>query len=105
MNIPKSFTLVLEGVVRTEEHAVALAKLLVSCLVVRGAQLSIVKRLESDYVVNIHTNLLTWIGKRLSAYEANKNKKLKNTSILFFRALVPLLSSVESRDALRMCVV
>jgi cohesin complex subunit SA-1/2 len=68
----------------------------------RGAQLAIVRRLDSQDLVNIHTSLLTWIGKRLGALEANKKKAARNTAATFFKALTPLLASVESRDALRM---
>jgi cohesin complex subunit SA-1/2 len=68
----------------------------------RGAQLAIVRRLDSQDVVSIHTSLLTWLGKRLSTFETNKNKKARNTAAAFFKAMTPLLASVESRDALKM---
>ncbi|CCM03065.1 uncharacterized protein FIBRA_05185 [Fibroporia radiculosa] len=95
-----SFTLVIEGIVHTEDHTVALAKLLASCLVIRGAQLSIVRKLDGPHIVKIHTTALSWIGKKLVTYESSKNKKARNRAILFFKALLPLLSSVDSRDAL-----
>ncbi|EGO01292.1 hypothetical protein SERLA73DRAFT_87834, partial [Serpula lacrymans var. lacrymans S7.3] len=97
----ESFTLVLDGVVQGEEHSVSLAKQLASSFIIRGAQLSVVRRLDSKFVVQIHTNLLTWIVKRLTTYETNKNKKSRNLAILFFRVMLPLLTSVESRDALK----
>ena len=73
-------------------------------MMIRGAQLAVVKRLGSDHIIAIHTALLTWIGKRIAAYETNKNKKSRNMAILFFKAMVPLLASIDSRDALRMYV-
>lgn len=82
----------------------ALAKMLSGCLWIRGAQLSVVRRLDSQHIINIHTTLLTWIGKRLALYEANKNKKGRNTAVLFFKVLHPLTAPVQSRDALKMCV-
>lgn len=82
----------------------ALAKMLSGCLWIRGAQLSVVRRLDSQHIINIHTTLLTWIGKRLALYEANKNKKGRNTAVLFFKVLHPLVAPVQSRDALKMCV-
>ena len=85
-----------------ETHAVALAKQLASSFLIRGAQLSVVRRIDSQYVVQIQTGLLTWIGKRLATYESNKNKKSRKTAILFFRVLIPLLATLESRDALKM---
>lgn len=68
---------------------------------IRGAQLSVVKKLDSQYIVKTHTNLLTWIVKRIGTYEAAKNKKARKTAISFFRVLQPLLAAVDSRDALK----
>ncbi|KAG1740516.1 uncharacterized protein EDB91DRAFT_353827 [Suillus paluster] len=99
--LKESFTLVLDSVVRGEERAVALAKQLGQSFMIRGAQLSIIKRLDSQYIVQTHTNLLTWIVKRIGTYEAAKNKKSRKTAILFFRVLQPLLIAVDSRDALK----
>lgn len=96
--------MVLDGVVHDESHSVALAKLFNTAFVVRGSQLSILRRLDSQFVVEIHTTLLTWIGKRLTAYQTNKNKKSLKTGVLFFRVLLPLLVVIQSRDALRMWV-
>jgi cohesin complex subunit SA-1/2 len=98
----QSFTLVLDSVVRGEERAVALAKQLGQSFMIRGAQLSVVKRLDSQYIVQTHTNLLTWIVKRISTYEVAKNKKARKMAILFFKVLQPLLAAVDSRDALKM---
>jgi cohesin complex subunit SA-1/2 len=69
---------------------------------IRGAQLSIVRRLDSQHVMTVHTALTTWIAKHIGAYESNNNKGLRNTAVLFFRVLIPLLATVDSRDALRM---
>ncbi|KAF8153202.1 hypothetical protein B0H34DRAFT_800432 [Crassisporium funariophilum] len=99
--LQESYTLVLDGVVRNEGNSVQLAKLLSTCFVVRGSQLSILRRLETQYIVKIHMNLLTWIGKRIAMYEKNKNKKALKNAIGFFRVLVPLLGAVQSRDALK----
>lgn len=100
----QAFTLVLDNVVADETNTVALAKLLASSFAIRGAQLSIVRRIDSQYIVQVHTTLLTWIGKRLAAYEKNKNKRARKTTILFFRALTPLLATLDSREALKMQV-
>ncbi|KAI0052365.1 hypothetical protein FA95DRAFT_1675331 [Auriscalpium vulgare] len=96
-----AFTLHLEGVISDEGPATSLAKALVPCLMIRGAQLSVVRRLEGQHVVDILTTLLTWIGKRIGSYESNKNKKGRTAALLFFRALQPLVSAVDSRDALK----
>ena len=68
----------------------------------RGAQLAVVRKLEGQHVVSIHSQLLGWIAKRLGAYENNSNKRKRDVSILFFKVLQPLLAPVESRDALTM---
>ncbi len=86
----------------TEEHAIALAKALSACLLIRGAQLSIVRRLDSKHIVNIHTTSLNWIVKRLATYETAKKKKARNKCIVFFRVLIPFCSSVDNRDSLTM---
>ena len=100
----QAFTLYLEGVVNDENCAISLGKLLVGCLMIRGAQLSVIRKLDSEYIVTIHTQLLTWAVKRMGAYEANKNKKGRNSAILFFKVLRPLLAPLDSRDGLRMYV-
>ncbi|OCH94580.1 hypothetical protein OBBRIDRAFT_747233 [Obba rivulosa] len=99
--LQESFTLVLDSVERTEEHSVALAKALSACFLLRGAQLSIIRRLDSQFVVEIHTTLLTWISKHLAASEASKNKKSLAKAVTFFRVLQPLLSSIDNRDSLK----
>ncbi|KAF9011840.1 hypothetical protein BDQ17DRAFT_1396897 [Cyathus striatus] len=99
--LSEAYTLVLEGVVDDESNSVQLAKTLSGCFVVRGSQLSILRRLESRYIVQVHSNLLTWIGKRLASYQSNNNKKGLKLGALFFRALTPLVSIVGSRDALK----
>ncbi|KAH7883079.1 hypothetical protein F5I97DRAFT_1979019 [Phlebopus sp. FC_14] len=98
--LQESFSLVLDSVVKDEERTVNLAKQLASAFFIRGAQLSVVRRLDSQYIVKTHKDLLTWIIKRIATYELNKNKKHRNTAVLFFRVLTLMLSPVESRDAL-----
>ncbi|KAI0031520.1 hypothetical protein K488DRAFT_51948 [Vararia minispora EC-137] len=97
----EAFTLHLEGIVDDETQAVALAKYLVPCLMIRGAQLSIVRKLEAAHIASIQTNLLSWAVRRAGAFEAGKNKKGRNSALLFFRVLQPLLVAVEAREALR----
>lgn len=96
--------LYLDGVARSEDHTVALAKLLSSSFIIRGAQLSVVRRLDSQHVVDVHTSALTWIGKRLGAYEAAKNKKARGKALAFFKCLTPLCAAVDGKDFLKMYV-
>ncbi|CAA7269932.1 unnamed protein product [Cyclocybe aegerita] len=99
--IQESSSLVVDGVVRDETNAVQLAKLLSTCFVVRGNQLSVLRRLGTEYVVQVQTNLLSWVSKRIATYEKNKNKRGLKTAIALLRVLIPLLSAVPSRDALK----
>ncbi|KAK0205357.1 hypothetical protein DFS33DRAFT_761234 [Desarmillaria ectypa] len=99
--LQEAFTLILDSVVRDETNAVQLAKQLASCFVVRGVQLSIVRRLDGEYIVQIHTNLISWLGKRLSTYQSNNNKKSLKRTILCFRVLTQMLSVIQSREALQ----
>ncbi|KAF8452670.1 hypothetical protein L210DRAFT_3639153 [Boletus edulis BED1] len=96
----ESFSLVMDSVVKDEERMVGLAKQLATSFLVRGAQLAVVRRLDSRYVVKTHKDLLQEAVKNVSAYEKSKNKKRLGLSVSFFRALIPLLKGVESRDAL-----
>ncbi|KAH8981938.1 hypothetical protein EDB86DRAFT_2973582 [Lactarius hatsudake] len=95
-----SFTLLLEDVEHDEAHSISLAKSLVPCLMMRGAQLAVVRKLDGQHVVSIHSRLLAWIAKRLGAYESNGNKRSRDLSVLFFKVLQPLLAPVDNRDAL-----
>ncbi|SJL10386.1 uncharacterized protein ARMOST_13772 [Armillaria ostoyae] len=99
--LQEAFTLILDSVVRDETNAVQLAKQLASCFVVRGVQLSIVRRLDSEYIVQIHTNLISWLGKRLSTYQSNNNKKSLKRTVLCFRVLTQMLSVIQNREALQ----
>ena len=95
----------MDGYVEDEYSAVQLAKLLSSCYVIRGGQLVVVKRLGTEFIVQVQTNLLNWVVKRIAAYQNHKNKKNLKKCMLFFRVLVPLLSSIQNRDALKMLVL
>lgn len=94
----------LDDVIHEDDHTVALAKALASCFVIRGAQLSVVKRLQSQYVVGVHLSSISWIIKRLANYAANNNNKMVKKGVLFFRSLQHLVSTIESRDVLQMYV-
>ncbi|KAJ7216553.1 hypothetical protein GGX14DRAFT_441986 [Mycena pura] len=99
--LQEAFTLVLDGIVPDETNIVQLAKQLAPTFILRGAHLTVLKRLEAQYVVQIQTILLSWIAKRIAAYEANSNKKSLRVAITFYRALIPLLPGVQSRDAMK----
>ncbi|KAJ3814593.1 hypothetical protein F5876DRAFT_62181 [Lentinula aff. lateritia] len=78
----------------------ALGKLLSSCFLLRGGQLTILRRLDVQLLVEIHTSLLSWIIKQIGARPSSNSKDLK-ILLSFFQGLVPLVSAVQNRDALR----
>ena len=92
----------LDGFVRGNDNAVALAKVLSSCFIVRGSQLAVLRRLDTEHIIQIQINLLSWIIGRIAAYEKNKNKKGLRLAIGFFKVLVPLIGPIPTRDALKM---
>lgn len=96
--------MVLDGIVSDETNVVQLAKQLAPSFMLRGAHLAILKKLDVQYIVQIQTTLLSWIAKRIAGYESNGNKKSLRIAITFFRALIPLLSGIQSRDAMKMWV-
>ncbi|KAI0074611.1 hypothetical protein K474DRAFT_1765478 [Panus rudis PR-1116 ss-1] len=95
----ESFMLFLDGIARSEDHTISLAKLLSSCFIIRGAQLSVVRRLDPKFVVEVHTRALNWLGKQLAIFEAAKNKKARNKCLAFFKVLAPLCTGVDTKDA------
>lgn len=98
----QAFSLYLEDVVRTDSCTVALAKALTPAFLLRGPQLTIIRRLASEHLVAVHTGLITWIVKQIQTSEASDNMKMKRKALAFFKAFVPLLTSADSRDALAM---
>lgn len=84
------------------EQTVALGKLLAACVTIRGAQLSVVRRLDSKHVISIHTTALSFICKKIASLNS---KQKRSHALAFFKALSPLLNHIDPRDALQMYVV
>ncbi|KAF5365253.1 hypothetical protein D9758_005390 [Tetrapyrgos nigripes] len=97
----ESFAIVQSSVRPEESSTVSLAKLLSGCYVIRGSQLVILHRLDTQHIVQVHTNLLTWIAKQIGSHHSSNKKKEMKTDITFFRALIPLFASLQSRDGLK----
>ncbi|KAJ4490347.1 hypothetical protein J3R30DRAFT_3693942 [Lentinula aciculospora] len=83
-----------------DTNFVALGKLLSSCFILRGGQLTILRRLDAQYLVEIHTTLISWIIKQIGTRPSSNSKDLKSF-LPFFRGLVPLVAAMQSRDALK----
>ncbi|KZV96026.1 hypothetical protein EXIGLDRAFT_833952, partial [Exidia glandulosa HHB12029] len=99
--LKEAFNLYLDDVVQTESHAIALAKVLSTAFFVRGQQLTVTRRMDSQHVVAVHTNGISWIVKQIATHESNKNARMKRKALMFFKVLALLLSSIENRDAMK----
>ncbi len=104
-SILKAFSLIIDGVVDDEENATHLAKQLATCFIIRGAQLTVIRRLDINFVVQIHSTLLSWLGKRLASYNANNNKNALKRTLACFRPLAQMLAVIQDREALKMFAV
>ncbi|KAG8957246.1 hypothetical protein FRC03_010340 [Tulasnella sp. 419] len=98
-SLKQSFEFYLDGRAPDDSHTLVLTKALSSALLIRGAQLAVVRRLDGEFVKEIHTSCITWIVKKIAHLEGINNKKRRNSAIEFFRVLLPLLGSLETRDA------
>lgn len=101
----QSFELYLNDSVDTEEHAIALAKLLASHFSIRGAHLTVQARLSSQHVSHILTGLSNWLIQKLKASEGKRDKEMTKKVSTLFRALVQLVLGLEPNDALKLYVV
>ncbi|CAE6429916.1 unnamed protein product [Rhizoctonia solani] len=99
--VGRSFSLYIDNVSKSDANTIALAKALSGALVIRGAQLSVLRRLDTAQVANVHTTCISWIVKKISGYQTMGNKNARNRSVAFFKSLVWLLGTVESADAIR----
>ncbi|CAK5263770.1 unnamed protein product, partial [Mycena citricolor] len=100
-SLEEAFAMVLDEVVEDESNVLQLAKHLATTFTLRGAHLAVLKRMEVQYIVQIQTTALSWLAKRIEGYEANENKRGLKIATTCFRALVPLLSNIQSRDAMK----
>ncbi|KZT43430.1 hypothetical protein SISSUDRAFT_1040461 [Sistotremastrum suecicum HHB10207 ss-3] len=96
-----SFTLFLDDIEPDETHTLALAKILAGCFVIRGPQLSIIRRLDAKFVVDLHLTALSWVVKQIASYQTSSNKRMRNKTIIYFRVLIPFLATIKSQDALK----
>ena len=101
----QSFELYLNDSVDTEEHAIALAKLLASHFSIRGAHLTVQARLPSRDVSHVLTGLSNWLVQKLKATEGKGDKEMTKKVSALFRALVQLVLGLEPNDALKLYVV
>jgi cohesin complex subunit SA-1/2 len=78
-----------------------LARLLASATIVRGPQLSILKRLPGDYHVKIHTNIIDYITEKMENYDKAGRKEQMTKAISLFKALSNILTGLDGRASLQ----
>lgn len=106
-SIISAHQLFLEGKVDDDSHLIALGRSLSSSLVLRGAQLKIVKRTSSNVIVAIHKRVLSDLFDNLKPIVSEQRKNSAKISQINsgFKALQHLLavgpsSTIEGRHAL-----
>lgn len=64
------------------------------------------QRLDSESIVSVHKESISWILRHISRFDGIGNKKLRNSAIEFFSVVLgPLLVAViEPAEAAEMCV-
>lgn len=98
----QSQTHILDRLVSSSDALLSLSKALTPALLVRGAQLSVIRSLPAHCIISIHTALISWIAKKISAYNSTKKKRGVVDSVGFFKALQNLLVGLGKEDAMVM---
>lgn len=99
-DLTKAFLLSLRFKTRDDSLA-SLCKLLVSHFTVRGTQLSVLKRLSSGHIAEIHIHLTDWLAEKLCASQEDEADRVFRRTTTFFRNLIPLVTGMDSKDALK----
>lgn len=88
-----------------EDTLQAIARLMQSVITARGARLAIVKKVSSEHIMKIHSDLIDYtLSKYLTLRDQNKTAE-RNMAITLFKALSTLTLGVDAQDALRMYVL
>lgn len=83
-----------------EDELLALAKVLSSVLVVPGPHFTILGRIESRSLLEIHTSLLDWLIKVVREHADRANRPKLEKALGLFKTLLPLLAGAVGREAL-----
>ncbi|KAH8829165.1 hypothetical protein DL96DRAFT_1814433 [Flagelloscypha sp. PMI_526] len=78
-----------------------LAKLLVTMFTLRGTHLTVLKRLSSAHIVEIHLKLTTWLAQRIHEYDKEDAHTLLKRTADLFKFLVALVNGLDTKDAVR----
>lgn len=109
----KSFNLFLDADVPEPVAPLALSKLLASAFTIHGTHFTVLKQLHPSDAHDFHSSSIDYIAAKVGRYikqeRANKAKDVKarlaakrSQALTFFKCLLPLLSPVNGRDALKL---
>ncbi|GAA5861795.1 hypothetical protein JCM5353_000546, partial [Sporobolomyces roseus] len=85
----------------SDEHLVSLGRNLLQVIVIRGAQLKVVKSLPSENHLKIHLDALDYIVKQIKQFTELKRSDDRNKALSFFKALAHLVFGLDGRSALK----
>ncbi|KAK4699710.1 cohesin complex subunit SA-1/2, partial [Phenoliferia sp. Uapishka_3] len=88
----------------SDERLVVISRLLSGAVVVRGAQLALVKRLRTVDHVQLHSDALAYIVKKFAVLREGKKKEASTRALSFFKALGNLLIGLDGQGALKVKV-
>lgn len=77
-----------------------LTKILSHILVFTGPQFKILAKIDSNSFTSMHKTLIDWIIMTIGQHQTKGNKPKLKKSLIFFKALVPLLAGAVGHDAL-----
>jgi len=80
---------------------VSLGRNLLQVIVIRGAQLKVVKSLPSENHLKIHLDALDYIVKQIKQFTELKRSDDRNKALSFFKALAHLVFGLDGRSALK----
>lgn len=99
-----AFTLYLNGQTHSEDAAISLAKLFSTYFIHRGAHLTILGRLSSKSLLEIHKVLIEYLVRKLKHVEDDELETTKVSSS--FRGLMHLIASgTPTEDTLKLYVI
>lgn len=100
----QAFNSYLDSSSSSDAHLLSLARLLSPATVIRGAQLSIINRLAPEHHARIHTDGSAYAVARMVSLERGGRGEGKKV-VGFFKVLGVLMTGIEGKVALNMCVL
>lgn len=103
--MPQATEIFLDSIDDSDERLVAVSRVLAGAVVVRGAQLAIVKHLKTSDHVQLHADALAYIVKKYAVLRDGKKKDASTRALGLFKALANLLIGLDGQGALKVYVL